>query len=205
MKKVLAGVVGIALLAAILFSFVDDFRLALRLFLINQWVPGSYHDPVWTPLEATSGLICALLVLAVLLAVIRARRRHETLDLNVSGFPVFLSLLVVGAVSGLALPFIHWEEVDVSERGFATTHYSVPMADSVRFYNSGSAPVTVVAADPQAPEVLKAPGLTLRPGQATVIGFPREGTYHLSLVGTGAMSIVESFAPSDDPGPDSPF
>src|SRR5262245_45637455 len=109
MKKVLAGVVGIALMAAILFSFVDDFRLVLRLFLINQWVPSSYHDPVWTPLEVTSGVICALMVLGVVVGVLRARRRHETIDLNVGGFPVFMFLLIVGAISGLALPFIHWE------------------------------------------------------------------------------------------------
>jgi len=125
MSKVGAATLAIFILLAVVFGFVDDFRLVLTLIVHDQWTVGSYLHPVWTPLEVSSGVVCALLVLGFVVGATRARLRRESLGLRDAQMGGFLVLLVAGAVSGLWLPFIHYDEADVGPGGFAQDHYVV--------------------------------------------------------------------------------
>jgi hypothetical protein len=78
----------------------------------------------------------------------------------------FLVVLVLGAVSGLWLPFIHYDEAD-------------------------------------GPDGLKAPGVTVQPGQRIDLRFA-DGTYQLTVASvSGARdATVEAFTPECEADPD---
>src|SRR6478735_5352717 len=98
MSKVGAATFAIFILLAVVFGFVDDFRLVMALIVHDQWTVGSYLHPVWTPLEVTSGVVCALLVLGFAVGATRARLRRESIALFEAKMGGFLVLLVAGAV-----------------------------------------------------------------------------------------------------------
>jgi hypothetical protein len=209
MSKVVANTFAIFILLAVVFGFVDDFRLVMALIVHDQWTVGSYLHPVWTPLEVTSGVVCALLVLGFAVGATRARLRRESIALFEAKMGGFLVLLVAGAVSGLWLPFIHYDEADVGPGGFAQDLYVVSVHDDLMFYNPGPAPRTiclgahgVCAAGGKGPDALRAPGLTVQPGQTVDVRFA-EGDFGLTVVADvpGRDATVEAFTPTCEADP----
>jgi hypothetical protein len=210
MSKVVATTVAIFILLAVVFGFVDDFRLVMALIVHDQWTVGSYLHPVWTPLEVTSGVVCALLVLGFFVGATRARLRRESVGLFEAQMGWFLVLVAAGAVSGLWLPFIHYDEADVGPGGFVQDHYVVSIHSDLMLYNPGPAPVTVClgahgvcSTAPMGPGALRAPGLTVQPGQTVDVRFA-DGNYGLTVVADvpGRDATVEAFTPTCEADPD---
>jgi len=210
MSKVGTATLAIFILLAVVFSFVDDFRLVVALIVYDRWTVGSYVHPVWTPLEVTSGVVCALLVLGFAAGATRARLRGESVGLFEAKMGWFPVLLVAGAVSGLWLPFIHHDEADVGPGGFAQDHYVISIHDELMFYNPGPLPRTVClgargvcATGAEGPDALRAPGLTVQPGQTVDVRFP-DGAFGLTVVADvpGRDAAVEAVTPVCEANPD---
>jgi hypothetical protein len=121
--------------------------------------------------------------------------------------------VLAGAVAGLWLPFIHVGEVDVAGSGFRQARYVTTTKLALTFYDAASVPVTVclgahaVCGTGAGPNQLKAPGLTLQPGQRVVVSFAQEGRFPLTILSPGGGmtavdTVVDSSLPFCDEYPD---
>jgi hypothetical protein len=127
---------------------------------------GGYHDPM-TPWVRASGVIGVVMTLG--LVVLLARVTDSFMVKFLTGC---LTVSMLTAVSGLWLPYLHTDELDIGSAGFDHPYYSMYRDYPVTIYNATSLPMTICVGTGShctpaafAPAQLNG-GLQIAPGQA---------------------------------------
>jgi hypothetical protein len=191
-----AAIVGLLLMFTMLFGPFDAIRLGIDKLILTP-TTGSYHEPIMTTLTIISGVVGALVTVLLLgtLLVRRVQRRH--MDFGGMGVAT-LSLFALAAVTGLWLPFVHTNEVDVTPGGFAQSSYEIAHTTTITVYNATSGPMTICVGahstctpDSRAPAALN--GLHLAAGQAIDVDLTDIADYTLTIATpTPGMSSVDT-------------
>jgi hypothetical protein len=194
-------------------ALLNGIRFVMAAIQFHQWTHGSYHDPLWTTLAWIGGVSSAL-VLGFLIVGVVSPGSTLTLSTAIRWNVGFFVFLFAGAVAGLALPFIHVSEADLTASGFQQDQFSLPRNDALTFYNTSPVPVTVClgaaarcTAGSTGPAELAGPGLTVAPGALVAVTFPVAGEYRITIVGapTHGDATVSAFLPICEANPDSNF
>jgi hypothetical protein len=198
MKKLIATVAAVLLAIAVLLGVFDDAYLLLDLLQRDSWTAGSYHQPVLYGIEIFTGTVLGMVLMVCLFGMAQPRFWRQKVH-HAGAIAGVIGLVGCGAVSSLWLLSIHVNEVDVASGGFRQNHFTISVHDTLRFFDTGPAPVTVCLGRSgqcvAGPSALGAPGLALRPGRPVDVSFPDEGTYSVTVVGTTATVTVEAFTP----------
>jgi hypothetical protein len=121
-----------------------------------------------------------------------------------------VAMFAAGAVCSVGLLFIHFEEVNVTDSGFRQDRYLVNEDDTLRLYNTATTPVTICTGtrstcvnEGSGPTELRAPGLTLRPGETVKVAFARPGDVAITIANPGPKTTAPDAVVhvNEDPGP----
>ena len=179
------GIFAVAI-ASLVFGVVNLFRLYDRKFFQTPTV-GTYHEPVMTALTIASGVVGILLAVLSLYLL-----KHVEDGFTSGGVTVLLTLSIMTAATGLWLPSVHANEIDIADTGLRQPYYIMLRDQRMTIYNATSAPMTVCTGAGSrcvshafAPPELNA-GLRLAPGQAVdlnVVGGGEEPEKDIPMAG----------------------
>jgi hypothetical protein len=173
-KRFLGAILVVVLLllgiGSLVFGVVDFFRLFSDT-VFQTPTTGTYHEPLVTALTVASGVAGVLLTIGLLAVATKVRD-----GIGSAFITGCLTLSVMTAVTGLWLPFIHANEVDIASSGFRQPYYSISRRQQVTLYNATAEPITVCVGTrshctttPFAPAQLNGAGLRLAAGEAVDI------------------------------------
>jgi hypothetical protein len=191
-----AAGVGILLVFTIFFGVFNAFRLGIDIWVLTP-TRGSYHPPISTTLTIISGVVGAVVTLMMVGTIVVRWLRRSPLEVPGPAFAA-VGLFALAGVTGLWLPFVHTNEVDVTPSGFAQPSYEIVHTGTVTVYDATQLPVTICTGlrtgcspDPHAPAALNR--LSLKAGQAVDVDLTDIADYTLTIATPApGMSSVDT-------------
>jgi hypothetical protein len=174
----------VLLLGTPLFGIFNVFRLIIDKVVLTP-TTGTYHEPIMTTFTVISGVVGTLVTVLLLGALAFRRLTRRPLAFPREGIGIAV-LFALAGVSGLWLPFVHTNEVDIAPTGFLQPSYELAHTTTVTVYNSTPSPMTLCVGsqshctpDPHAPTRFN--GLRLAPGQAVEVDLTDIADYSLTI------------------------
>src|SRR5262249_58182563 len=99
---------------------------------------GTYQEPVMTALTIASGVVGVLLTVLSLYLL-----KHVEDGFTSGGVTIMLTLSIMTAATGLWLPSVHANEIDIADTGLRQPYYIMLRDQTMTIYTATSSPMTL--------------------------------------------------------------